>query len=181
MNHAFLIGKKVYLRGLEESDLKYIKKWLSDSDFTKFLFQGDFPHSLDKLTENFAKDKKQGNPVFAIIYKKNNKVIGWAGLYEIDWISRTAEIRFFIGEKKYWGKGLATESVSLIIDYGFHKLNLHRIYGGMNEENYGSAKIFQKLGFSNEGRSKDDHFRNGRYYDILRFGLINKKNTHKKK
>ena len=39
-----------------------------------------------------------------------------------------------------------------------------------------SAKIFLKLGFSKEGRLKDDHFRNGRYYDIVRFGLINKKN-----
>ena len=29
-------------------------------------------------------------------------------LFEISWISRYAEMRIFIGEKKFWGKGYAT-------------------------------------------------------------------------
>lgn len=176
MNKAFLTGKKVYLRGLEEDDLEYIQKWLCDSEVTHTLFQGDKPLLLDQIKENFLNDVKAGSVIFAIFDKKKNKIIGWAGLYELDWISRKSEVRFFIGEKSYWKKGFATECVSLLINYGFQKLNLHRIYGGTNEENHGSAKIFLKLGFSKEGRLKDDHFRNGRYYDIVRFGLINKKN-----
>lgn len=175
LEDSFLIGKKVKLRGLTESDLPKIQQWLCDSDVTNLLFQGEKPPSLDIMKEDFHKQSKENNDiVFAIISKTDNIHIGWAGVYEINWISRNCEIRFFIGDKKYWKKGLATESVSLIIDYAFNKLNLHRVFGGTNIENHGSITVFRKLGFSEEGISKEGHFRNGRYYDLIRFGLINK-------
>jgi RimJ/RimL family protein N-acetyltransferase len=176
LNKPFLIGKKVYLRGLEESDLENIQRWLCDSGVTKLLFQGDIPPNLHLMKEEFHKKMSQNNEiVFAIVSKANNLHVGWAGIYEINWVSRNGELRFFIGEKKHWRKGLTTESVSLLIDYAFNKLNLHRVYGGANIENHGSVKIFRKLGFSQEGISKEGHYRNGRYYDLIRFGLLNKK------
>jgi len=103
--------------------------------------------------------------------------VGWAGVYEIDWISRNGELRFFIGDKKIWGKGLATDAVGLLIDYAFNKLNLHRVYGGANKENYGSVKVFKKLSFFEEGKTIEGHYRNGKYYDLVHYGLINK--SHK--
>ncbi len=175
MKKAFLEGKKVYLRGLEEKDLDALHEWLHDSEVTKLLFQGDRPPSMQFLKNSFEDDRKKGNVVFAILDKETDSMIGWAGLYDFDWISRKAEIRFFLGEKKMWNRGYTTETVSLIIDYGFDKLNLHRIYGGTNEENVGSSSIFGKLGFMDEGKLVDDHFRNGRYYNSLRFGLLNPK------
>lgn len=175
MDRPFLIGKKVYLRNLEESDLENLQRWLTDSKVTELLFQGERPLNLQLMKEEFNKKIKENNEiVFAIIMKNNNLHIGWAGIYEINWVSRNGELRFFIGERKYWEKGLATESVSLLIDYAFNKLNLHRVYGGANKENHGSIKVFQKLGFIQEGISKEGHFRNGRYYDLIRFGLLNK-------
>ena len=165
----------MYLRGLEENDLVNMQRWLCDSDVTKLLFQGDKPPNLQIMKEEFYKKTRDNEQVvFSIITKTNEIHIGWAGIYEINWISRNCEIRFFIGEKKYWGKDFATESVSLLVNYAFKKLNLHRVYGGANKENHGSIKIFQKLGFSNEGTSKEGHFRNGRYYDLIRFGLLSK-------
>jgi len=113
--------------------------------------------------------------IFAIINKKNNVHIGWAGIYEINWISSNGELRFFLGEKKYRKKGFTTETVSLLIKYAFNKLNLHRVYGGANKENLGSIRIFKNLKFRSEGTSYEAHFRNGKYYDTIRFGLINKK------
>ena len=176
MNKPFLIGKKIYLRGLEESDLENIQRWLCDNDVTQLLFQGYKPLNLQLMRDKFNKKINSDDEiVFAIINKANNLHIGWAGIYEINWISRNGELRFFIGEKKYWGQGLATESVSLLIDYAFNKLNLHRVYGGTNKENHGSIKIFRKLGFAEEGILKEDYFRNGRYNDSIRFGLLNKK------
>jgi len=175
MEKAFLIGKQIYLRGLEEQDLVNLQKWLCDSDITKLLYQGVRPLNLDYMKQEFQKKISDNNEiVFAIITKSNNKHIGWAGIYEINWSSRNAEVRFFIGDKKYWGKGLATDTVSLLIDYTFNKLNLHRIYGGTNIENKGSVKVFKKLKFKQEGIISEGHFRNGKYYDLVTFGLINK-------
>jgi hypothetical protein len=51
---------------------------------------------------------------------------------------------------------------------------MSQIFGGTNIENHGSINIFRKLGFSEEGISKESHFRNGKYYDLIKFGLLNK-------
>jgi len=175
MEKAFLIGKKIYLRGLEEQDLENLRKWLCDSEITKLLFQGERPLNLDHMKQEFqTKINDDSEIVFAIMTKSNNKHIGWAGIYDINRSSRNAEVRFFIGDKKYWKMGLATDAVSLLIDYAFNKLNLHRIFGGSNIENKGSVKVFKKLKFKQEGIIKEGHFRNGKYYDLVTFGLINK-------
>jgi len=168
----FLIGNIVNLRSLEETDLENIFNWLSDYDVTKLLFYRYYPPKIEKMKEEIKKEIKQDFE-FAIIEKKTDFHIGWAGIYEIDRINKNGEIRFFIGDKRFWGKGFTTECVSLLIDYAFNKLNLHRLYGGANIENIGSVKIFQKLGFHDEGISKDGFFRDGQYYDLVRFGLIN--------
>jgi len=175
LKNPFLIGKEVYLRGLKESDLENIQSWLSDSDVTKLLFQGEKPLDLDIIKDDFHRKIRENNEiVFAIIMKTDNQHVGWAGIYEINWVSRNCELRFFIGDKKYWRKGIATESTSLLVDYAFDKLNMHRVHGGANIENHGSVNVFKKLGFSEEGISKEGHFRNGKYYDLVRFGLLNK-------
>jgi len=176
LNNMFLVGKKVCLRGLKESDLDNIKKWLNDVDTTRLLFQGDVPPNLELMKEDYNNPIKNDKDIeFAIINKKNNLHIGWAGIYEINWISRKGELRFFLGDKKYRRKGLTTEAVSLLIEYAFNKLNLHRVYGGTNKENFGSVKIFKNLNFKSEGTFYEAYFRNGKYYDIVNFGLINKK------
>lgn len=38
-----------------------------------------------------------------------------------------ADISYFIGEKLLWGKGVDSEVIRLITDYGFSKLKLHKI------------------------------------------------------
>ena len=163
------------LYGLQESDLEKIQEWLNDDDVTKLLFQGLKPSNLQVMKEDFNKNIRNAKEiVFLIVDKKSNKKVGWTGIYEIDWISKKGELRFFIGDKKFWGKGFATDAVSLLIDYAFKKLNLHRVYGGANKENKASIRIFKKLSFSEEGITKDGYFRNGRYYDLIHFGLINK-------
>ena len=83
----FLNGEKIALKGLEESDLELIHNWLNDSDVTRLLFQGDRPKNLGVMKEEFQnRIKSNENIEFAIITKNEKKIIGWAGLYEINWI-----------------------------------------------------------------------------------------------
>ena len=71
---------------------------MNDSDVTHFLFMGERPANLEVLSEQWEKNVRNSNEVtFAIIDKKNDRSIGWGGLYVINWSSRTAEYRVFIG------------------------------------------------------------------------------------
>jgi len=173
MKNAFLIGKKIYLRSLENDDLLNLVRWLSDENVTRNLQQGDRPPTLEILKE--AYDVEGTNPSqipFAVIDKKTNKHVGWTGLFEINWISRYADMRIFVGEKKFWGKGIATESQKLVIEYGFDKLNLHRITAGTSGACIGEQKALKKLYMKHEGTSKEAMYRNGKYYDTVHFGII---------
>ena len=52
-----------------------------------------------------------------------------------------------IGERDCWGKGLATEAISLVTEYAFEFLNLNRVGAGCYEGNTASLKTFEKAGF----------------------------------
>lgn len=180
MDYQFLTGKKIFLRGLTKEDLLNISKWLNDSNITRFLQQGERPPTIEILQKNYDIESKDEHQIsFAIVDKKSKKHIGWTGLYEINWISSYAEMRIFVGDRNFWKKGIATEAQKLLIEYGFDKLNLHRIFAGTNIECLGEQGALQKLFMKKEGISRDAMYRNGKYFDIIHFGIL--KNEYKNK
>jgi len=180
MKNPFLIGKKIYLRALDYDDLSNLACWLNDEKVTYYLQQGDRPPTIEKLKEAYDVEGKNEKQIpFAVVDKKSNKNIGWTGLYEINWLNRTAEMRIFVGEKNFWRKGIAYESQKLVTEYGFDKLNLHRIFAGTNIECLGEQGALKKLFFTKEGISKEATYRNGKYYDLIHFAIL--KNQYRRK
>ncbi len=173
MKDPFIVGKKIYLRGLDRGDLSNLVGWMNDSEVTHFLFMGERPANLEVLAEQWEKNVRNLNEVtFAVIDKKNNRMVGWGGLYVINWSSRTAEYRVFIGAKNYWNKGYGTEIAKLIVQYGFEKLNLNKVWLGVNTEHKGGFYSYQKAGFVKEGVLRQEIFRNNRYYDAVRMSIL---------
>ena len=83
-----------------------------------------------------------------------------------------ADISLLIGEKEYWGKGIATQAIELISNFAFETLNLHKLKAGCYSENIGSKKAFEKVGFNLEGTLKSQWKLNNRYQDELILGLL---------
>lgn len=169
-----LKGKKVTLRPIREENLNDFIAWFNDMEVTRYLI------SYLPMTE--ASEKKwieetttKRKPVFVIEARDEEgreTSIGVCGLNRVNYKDGNAELGITIGEKKYWGKGLGTEALTLLIDYGFNFLNLHKIYSGAIEPNIGSIKLHQKLGFVQEGKRKEQAFSNGQYLDLIEFGLL---------
>ena len=106
--------------------------------------------------KNFHGNKD--NIFLAIVLKDNKKHIGNIKIGPINWYHRLAEIGIMIGEKDCWGKGYAAEAISLLADFAFSKLNLHKLTAGCYEQNQGSLKAFQKAGFEVEEVKKSTLF-----------------------
>jgi ribosomal-protein-alanine N-acetyltransferase len=184
MNHPFIIGEKIYLRGLEKNDLiGNMFQWANDNEVTYYMFMGDRPNSLEKLEKEYDEIiNSNNNVVFAIIEKKNDTHIGNTGLYQINWISRAAELRIIIGEKEFWNKRYGTEATKLIVEYGFEKLNLNKVWLGVNAEHIGAVKAYENAGFVREGILRREIYRNGRYYDAIRMSILGEEySAHKEK
>lgn len=174
MKTPFITGEKLYLRGLEREDLKgNMSNWANDSEVTYYMYTGLKPNTMGALEKEYEtivhSDK---DVVFALIDKKTNEHIGNAGLYTINWLYRSAEYRILIGEKSYWSKGYGAEAAKLIIDYGFDKLNLNKVWLGVNAENKGAVKSYKNVGFKDEGTLREEIYRNGKYYDALRMSIL---------
>jgi ribosomal-protein-alanine N-acetyltransferase len=148
---------------------------------TQFLSRGTLPPQEQLLLQDYDLVKNQSTDIqFSLFDKKSHQFIGLVGLHSINWLSRHAEFRILIGEKKFWGKGLGTEACQLCLAYGFEALNMNKIWLGVNTENKKAYESYLKAGFKSEGVLRSELFRNGRYYDIARMSLLLNEYTKQK-
>ena len=119
MYHSFLVGKKIYLRGLETKDLtgNYFQ-WFNDPEVCAFNSHAVFPNTVKKMQDYFDSIQDTNKTVvLGIITKEKDIHIGNVCLQKIDRISKTAEFAIILGEKDCWHKGIAYEAAKLIIKY----------------------------------------------------------------
>jgi RimJ/RimL family protein N-acetyltransferase len=169
----FIKGNNIYLRELRKSDLNgpwYA--WLNDSEVTFFQNKGIFPNSIEKQTQYYESLNNNNEIVLAIVEETSNKHIGCVGLHKIDWVHRSAELGIVIGDRDVWGKKYGKQSWSLITDYGFNVLNLHRIFAVIIEGNIASQKSAESAGFKLEGKFRDYLFKNGQYLNAFYYSKI---------
>ena len=172
--HPFLTGKKVYLRGLEEKDLTgNYYQWFNEQSTDIYTHHALYPNSMEKMRRFYEQALLHENIiVLAIIDRSDGCHIGNVSLQQIEWINRRAEFAIILGEKEYYGKGLATEAGTLIMDYGFDRLNLNSIWLGVHAENRVALALYKKLGFMEEGRARERFLRNGTISDQILMGLL---------
>ncbi|RMG33466.1 MAG: N-acetyltransferase, partial [Methanobacteriota archaeon] len=87
------------------------------------------------------------------------------------WYNRKAEITIYI-IPTHQGKGIGKQALAGIMRYAFHSLNFYRLEAEVIEFNHRGIQLFQKFGFVEEGRLRSAKFYNGKYYDVIRFGLL---------
>ena len=171
----FLKGERLYLREVRPSDVNdAYYRWMNDPEITQYLESRFAPNSMETLQEyvrNFLGNKD--NIFLAIVLKENHKHIGNIKMGPIDWFHRLADIGVMLGEKDTWGKGYASEALSLLSEHAFRTLNLHKLTAGCYKPNEGSLRAFQKAGFETEGVKKEHRFSNGNYVDAILLGRIN--------
>ena len=169
-----LKGKKIYLRELSLKDAKgNYPHWLNNPDVTKHNSHGEILYT-QKMAEKYIAmvTASQSHHVFAIIESTTDKHIGNISLQALDLKARNAEFAILIGEPSVYAKGVGEEAGRLLLDYGFSGLKLHRIYCGTSSDNIGMQKLAVKLGMKQEGIRRDGLTKNGRFADIVEYGIL---------
>jgi RimJ/RimL family protein N-acetyltransferase len=84
---------------------------------------------------------------------------------------RRAELGYWLGYDS-WGAGFATEAADAMIELGFARLELQRIYAQVIDGNDASCRVLEKLGMLSEGIRRA-HVRKGkRLCDVHMFGML---------
>jgi [ribosomal protein S5]-alanine N-acetyltransferase len=178
-----LPGVLVNLRELTVNDAQNITH-LMNYNISKYLYDVPDPYSVQDAL-NFIRTahsdfKSLKSLHFAIEYKsesepRNNNnlvLVGAVGLKNIDLVNRKANLGYWIGEQ-YWGRGIATECIRLIIDYAFSpELGLKQISAYVFPENKGSIHVLEKNGMKNKGEVKEYHKISKRYRNSPKYVIV---------
>lgn len=173
-DRPFLKGKNIYLRALVEDDSKgSYAQWFNDDEVCKGNSHHLFPYTVDAARLYIGGANKQKTMIFlGIIRRKGNLHIGNITLDRINNINRTANLAIVIGNKSCWRKGFSKEAARLICNHGFLALNLNRISCGTLENNIAMCKLAEYLGMVQEGRRRQAVYKEGRYLDVIEYGVL---------
>ncbi len=113
-------------------------------------FTGESPITNIEQAKNIIQNiwlkeyDQNGFARWAVIYKPDNKLIGFSGL---KWEPEISEVDLgYRFHPSYWSKGIATESSMKVLHFGFEQLNLSRIVGLVMKQNPASAHVLKKVG-----------------------------------
>lgn len=171
----FLETERLGLRALTEADATPVyQQWLHDPQVTIGLESGAFPSSVESLGEFIRQmNASPSNVLLGMFDKTTHTHIGNIKLGNIHWIHRHAELGIMIGDRNAWGKGFGQDACSLLLDYAFSRLNLHKVWLTVFANNTGAIRLYEKLGFHHEGRQINQIFVHGAYTDKLYMGIFN--------
>ncbi|MFT5250751.1 MAG: ribosomal-protein-alanine N-acetyltransferase [Flavobacteriales bacterium] len=155
--------EKILLREIKDSDIKNVFIGLSNFDVIKHYGVGF--HSLEETKEQMKWFENPNQRWFAICSHDNKEFYGAGGLNDISKDHKKAEIGLWL-LPKYWGKGIMKEAISLICNYGFDSLQLHRIEGFVDAGNKNCKRAMSKLNFEFEGTMRDCELKNDKFISM---------------
>ena len=161
---------KISIRKFERADIPKKVEWINNPENNQFLHY-DIPICVEKTEMWFDSHIGEDSRYDAVI-EADGVPVGTIGLLSIDWKNSKAEYYIAMGETVYKGKGVAKEASRLILEYGFEKLGLNRIYLFTEVENVAARNLFERVGFKKEGVIRQDIVSHGKHVDRIAYGFL---------
>ncbi|MFT4600563.1 MAG: ribosomal-protein-alanine N-acetyltransferase [Arenicella sp.] len=161
----------IQLRSLQASDLPNLVKYANNKKIFDNLTDA-FPHPFDEskgraFIERILATKP--NHVQAITI--DNELVGCIGVHPKDDVYRkNAELGYWVAES-FWGKGIISDAIPKMVQYGFENFEISRIYATPYAHNVASQKALEKSGFKLEAHFKNTLFKNGEYLDEMIYAI----------
>jgi RimJ/RimL family protein N-acetyltransferase len=173
-----------YLPVIETERLKMRK--LSMRDASDVFEYASVPEVAEHVTWNFhrniadsihflriiTRQYEDGMPSpWGIVYKENMKLIGTIGYHFWSPANYFAEVGYALS-KDYWNRGLMTESLNAILDFGFSKMYLNRVEATCKLGNIASEKVMLKCKMSFEGIMRQRLFAKESFHDLKIYAIV---------
>lgn len=183
-NLPILETARLKLRLFKAEDANDLYEYCSDEQVTKYLpFETytEQKQAIDRIEYCMEVYKNLDKPItWAIEYKQDGKMIGSIDFVKWNEQDKCAEVGYVIN-KKYWNKGIMTEALKSVINFGFDNMELNRIEARCDERNTASSKVMEKNGLKYEGTLRKKVFEKGefislKYYSILKEEYVDELN-----
>ena len=163
-------NKRTYgFRLIREEDVEWARLLHNDPDVLSML-KDPTPVAPD-TQKRWYEGLKNSAASKRIVVSCNGERMGIVRLDEIDPHNRSAAVGLDI-HRDFRGKGHATPIYAILLDYCFHVFDLHRCWLDVASFNEVAYRLYQKLGFVEEGRARKMIYRFGAYHDYVKMGML---------
>jgi RimJ/RimL family protein N-acetyltransferase len=166
-------GKRIRLRAVEPSDWEIHFTWDQDVEAAKASYFIPFPRSSEatrRWAEQSALQQPEADEVRLQIETISGVLVGTINSHHCD--PRTGTFSYGIAVRpEHQRKGYASEAVLLFLRYFFNELRYQKVTVQVYEFNQPSIRLHEKLGFIQEGRLRRLVYTDGKFFDVLCYGL----------
>jgi diamine N-acetyltransferase len=164
----------VYLRAGERDDIALFVRWMNDWRTARTLAIRA-PMSIaseEQWFERMLADQGRSGYFFVACQLADDRPIGTIGLFELDMANGSAGLGISIGDPADTGRGLGSDMLRSLLEFGFGQLRLERIWLDVYDINPGARRVYERVGFVAEGVLRHATFREGRYLDVHRMSIL---------
>lgn len=165
-------GKQVYLDTLSK---QLIDEFADTPLSEKMLIQLNdgsvpiFPMTAKQVMESY---KSSGEILFALRLIGAETCIGSCRLADIDWQVRRAQLFIGIVDERYFTLEILTDVIQTVLQFVYWEANLNRIAVHCVADHVLMQTALEQVGFTNEGRFRQEAYRNGRYLDKIIYSIL---------
>lgn len=170
-----LTSERLLLRQIGLFDADAVFELRSHPDVMKYLDRPPAASIDDAISHiDLIKDAIANNQgiTWGIHLKSDpQRLIGSIGFWRIMKEHYRAEIGYVL-HPGFHGKGIMSEAMDVVLQYGFETMGLHSVEANVNPNNLASIGLLKKAGFVREGYFKENYYYNGKFYDSAIYSLL---------
>ena len=153
------------LRQWNERDVVSLIKYAGNPKITAMMSDGFANLATPEGSAKFIAFANSGEDKIYRAIELNGEVIGGIGVsVQTDIYRKNAELGYWLAEP-FWGKGIISEAIRIIISEAFEQLDITRIFARPFYTNNASHRVLEKSGFKLEAILEKTVFKNGEYMD----------------
>jgi ribosomal-protein-alanine N-acetyltransferase len=163
INYPVLSTPRLTIKELTLDDTEAVFQLFSDPEVTEHM-DIEPAKSLEDAEKIISFHINDIGTRWGLFDKQTEKMLGTCGYHCWDQDEPSSiEIGYDLA-RAYWGKGLMSEALPPIIDFGFEAFGVSQIYGTIEIANERSIRVLERLGFTSRDELEDGLF----YYYITK-------------
>ena len=147
---------------LEDINKNYIS-WFRDNKVTEYLEARNISIDDSKkyLTDGIL---RRNYYIYAICDKNTEDHVGNIKIGPLRRFDGVSDLVTLIGNRDYWGKGVGTGAIKLVVQKAFSEGGLRKFSASIDSSNKGSLNAYQRAGFKLEAKLKNYFYKDNKAY-----------------
>lgn len=155
----------IKLKQWKTEDAAALLKYAGNAKIMQFMSDGFASVSTPEGAAKFIAFASSGSDKIYRAIEVDGEVVGGIGIsVQTDIHCKNAELGYWLAEP-FWGKGIATKAIEMLVSQAFERLDITRIFARPFHTNKASHRVLEKAGFRLEAVLEKAVFKNGEYLD----------------